>query len=204
VFWQATLAGFDTEPPRAEAKQKLEVFREFQVGGKTVAAAKLGEELEVHLKIRSLGGWHANVAVVDLLPGGFEPVLDDQPRLAAEGGQPPEQRAEVASRAAQGGEDEGEGEEGDGDGHAEEAPSAGTLPIGTQASTWIPQYADVREDRVVLYGQVGPEAREFVYRVKATNRGTFAVPPPFAESMYDRSVKARGLPAQLEVTGKGE
>ncbi len=57
---------------------------------------------------------------------------------------------------------------------------------------------------MVLYGSVGPEAREFVYRVKATNRGTFTVPPPFAESMYDRAVKARGLSARLEVTGKGE
>ncbi len=82
--------------------------------------------------------------------------------------------------------------------------AAEALPIGTPASTWTPEYADVREDRVVLYGSVGPEAREFVYRVKATNRGTFTVPPPFAESMYDRAVKARGLSARLEVTGKGE
>jgi uncharacterized protein YfaS (alpha-2-macroglobulin family) len=56
---------------------------------------------------------------------------------------------------------------------------------------------------VVLYGWVGPEAQEFVYRIKATNRGTFVLPPPFAESMYDRSVKARGLPGVVKV-GQGD
>ena len=51
----------------------------------------------------------------------------------------------------------------------------------------------------MLYGTVGPEAREFVYRVKATASGTFVLPPAFAESMYDRKVQARGLPGQVKV-----
>ena len=76
------------------------------------------------------------------------------------------------------------------------------LPIGLDKSSWIPEYADVREDRVVIYGVVGPDLKEFVYRIKATNRGTFTVPPALGESMYDRSVKARGLPGQLKVVGR--
>jgi uncharacterized protein YfaS (alpha-2-macroglobulin family) len=80
--------------------------------------------------------------------------------------------------------------------------TVGALPIGLESSTWHPEYADVREDRVVLYGTVGPEAQEFVYRVKATNRGAFTLPPPYAESMYQRTVKARGLPGQVKV-GQG-
>jgi uncharacterized protein YfaS (alpha-2-macroglobulin family) len=77
--------------------------------------------------------------------------------------------------------------------------TVGSLPIGLEASTWVPEAADVREDRVVLYGTVGEVAREFVYRVKATNTGTFTLPPPYAESMYDRGAKARGLPGQVQV-----
>jgi len=71
--------------------------------------------------------------------------------------------------------------------------------VGTRLSDWSPEYADVREDRIVLYGTVGRDARRFVYRVKATNVGSFAVPPAYAESMYERAVKARSLGGRIEV-----
>ena len=35
------------------------------------------------------------------------------------------------------------------------------------------------------------------YQIKATNRGQFTVPPIFAESMYDRGIKARGFGGTL-------
>jgi uncharacterized protein YfaS (alpha-2-macroglobulin family) len=211
VFWQATLAGFDEALPTAAVKENLEVFREYLDGrGAAVTEAKLGAEIEVHVKLRSLGPWHANVAVVDLLPGGFEPVLESRARAAPEAARPAQRGQRLEPRAgAEGdgedGEEEEPGEPGEpGAGRGAGPAAVGALPIGTAASTWSPEYADVREDRVVLYGPVGPEAREFVYRIKATNRGAFAVPPPFAESMYDRSVKARGLPGRLKVAGTGE
>ena len=72
-------------------------------------------------------------------------------------------------------------------------------PIGTQRSTWRPDYADLREDRVVLYGVVNAEFQEFAYRIKATNTGTFVVPPAYGESMYDRSVQARSLGGKIVV-----
>ncbi|HYS82024.1 MAG TPA: alpha-2-macroglobulin, partial [Anaeromyxobacteraceae bacterium] len=209
VFWQATLAGFEVALPAAEVKSELEVFRELQDGsGKAVHEAKLGAELEVHVKVRSLGRWLPNVAIVDLLPGGFEPVLEERTPVAAQEDEGSADRSRPGSRVSAEAEGDGEGGD-DGEGPPPEgtvgreprrAPP-GALPIGTPASTWAPEYADVREDRVVLYGPVGPGVQEFVYRVRATNRGDFAVPPPLAESMYDRSVKGRGLPARLTVTG---
>jgi alpha-2-macroglobulin len=201
VFWQAVEAGFDVSAPTAEVKNQLEVYRELRGrDGKVVTSAKLGEELEVHLRLRSLERWHANVAVVDLLPGGFEPVLEDRPVREVGG----DQGGDV-----QPGEEGEEGAESDAPASGRPPPmpatpaTVGALPVGLESSTWHPDYADVREDRVVLYGTVGPEAREFVYRVKATNRGTFVLPPAFAESMYDRKVRARGLPAQVKV-GQGD
>ena len=50
------------------------------------------------------------------------------------------------------------------------------------------EHVDLRDDRLVLYGSVTRSAGTFVYRVRATNAGTFQVPPAFAEGMYDRSV----------------
>jgi len=57
----------------------------------------------------------------------------------------------------------------------------------------------VREDRAVFFGTIGPSVREIVYRIKPTNRGVFIVPPVFAEAMYDRAIKARGLAEKITV-----
>ena len=54
-----------------------------------------------------------------------------------------------------------------------------------KGSTWQPQFADVREDRVVIYGTATTDVREFVYRIKASNAGRFIAPPACGESMYD-------------------
>ena len=60
-------------------------------------------------------------------------------------------------------------------------------------------YVDVREDRVVLYGTIGTEMTTFLYSIKATNAGKVVTPAIHAESMYDRSVRARGEPGRLIV-----
>jgi len=60
-------------------------------------------------------------------------------------------------------------------------------------------YVDVREDRILLYTTVRPDVTEIRYQIKPTNRGDFTVPPIFAESMYDRGIKARGLGSNLHV-----
>jgi hypothetical protein len=56
--------------------------------------------------------------------------------------------------------------------------------------------------RVVLFGSVSDSAREFVYRIKATNKGKYVVPPAFAESMYNRAIRARTLPGTMVVEEK--
>ena len=40
-------------------------------------------------------------------------------------------------------------------------------------SDWAPSHVDVRDDRLVLYGDVTKNAGTFVYRVRATNAGSF-------------------------------
>jgi uncharacterized protein YfaS (alpha-2-macroglobulin family) len=183
LFYQLTQAGFDLSLPAAELKQKLEVQREYRdSNGKVLTKIAMGEEAEVHLKIRALEGRGCrNVAIVDLLPGGFEPVIKPTAAMPSE------------PAAA-----EGEGEEG---GDAEEGEGAAAAPaaVVSEAGGWEPDYADFREDRVVVYGSVGTAVSEYVYRIKATNRGTFVVPPVFGESMYDRTVQARGLGGTMSV-----
>lgn len=179
LFYQVTQAGFDLAPPAQEIKQKLEVQREYRdAGNKVVDSAPLGSELTVHLKIRSVEqGGLQNVAIMDLLPGGFEVVRDS---------------IRNSTRPSQPLEHEEEGEQG--------ASSPITPPpVGGGAAVFAPDYVDVREDRVVIFGRVDSNAQEFTYRIKAINQGQYAVPPVFGESMYDRGVQARGLGAKISV-----
>ncbi len=54
-------------------------------------------------------------------------------------------------------------------------------------------YVEVREDRAVFFGRVTADTRTISYQIKPCNRGEFVVPPPFAESMYERGINARGM-----------
>jgi uncharacterized protein YfaS (alpha-2-macroglobulin family) len=219
AFFQVTQAGFDLDPPKDEIKEQLEVQRELQtLEGKVVKEAPLGAEVEVHVKLRSIqGGGTAHVAIVDLLPGGFEVVMD-RPRAQPAETESSEESQEGGGEEASEGEGEGGEESSEGEGSEESAseesegdsgPSYTTNasesgygyvpPIGAEKSTFHPEYVDVREDRVVLYGSVDSSVSEFVYRIKATNQGQFIMPPAFAEGMYDRRVRARSMAGTVKV-----
>jgi uncharacterized protein YfaS (alpha-2-macroglobulin family) len=58
------------------------------------------------------------------------------------------------------------------------------------SSGWSPDYADIREDRLVLYGTASPQTSSFSYQARAVNAGLFTTPPLFAEAMYDKAVWA--------------
>lgn len=192
TFYQVTMAGFDKTLPQKEIKEGIEVQREYRdLKGNVITSTALGSEIEVHFKMRSVkSGYHSNVAIVDLLPGGFDVVIEKS-RPASKPTQAQEQRSE-----------EGEGEGGEGRSGESGSRKKWDSPIGTNASTWQPDFVDIREDRVVLFGSVGDSAQEFVYRIKATNNGKYVIPPAFAESMYNRAVRARTLPGTMMVEEK--
>ncbi len=60
-------------------------------------------------------------------------------------------------------------------------------------------YVDTREDRVLFYTTATRWMKEITYQIKPTSQGEFTVPPIFAESMYDRGIKARGLGGSIVV-----
>lgn len=238
LFYQLTESGYDLKPPDKPMLEGLEIQREYRnLDGETVTKAALGETLEVHLKLRALDGdTLPNIAVVDLLPGGFEVVLDSipfgqipVPLVRARGGEEGSEGGEgepmvlgIASEeevqqvmgmireSTEGGEmelptdirivQEGNtfrlvrGETGDSLVPEEEPPPPSREP-------WLnfPEYVDAREDRVLVFGPVSDGVQSFVYRIRATNAGKYMVPPAYAESMYDRMVKARALGGIMEV-----
>ena len=157
LFYQLTQSGFDLTPPTSEIKHRIEVFREFDNDkGEPITDTSLESKVDVKLSLRAIDSSIPNVAIVDLIPGGFEVDIS------------PEGLGNRASRTA-------------------------------DNTTWQPDFIDVREDRVIFYGTIDTQAQTFVYRLKPTNRGTFVVPPLYAEGMYDRSVIARSMGSQFTI-----
>jgi uncharacterized protein YfaS (alpha-2-macroglobulin family) len=177
AYFVVNESGFDRSPPSAAISQGVEIIREFlDVRGNPLSRATVGEEFLVRLRLRTTSRDRlSEVAVVDLLPGGVEPVTELQlPSDTSTAGVDP---ALLRRRAA-----------------------ARSLPVGLpDRSDWFPHHIDVREDRVVLYGEVTKDAGSFTYRVRATNAGTFQTPPAFAEGMYNRTVTGLSLAGTLEI-----
>ncbi len=77
LYYSWTEQGFEKNVPDKALSQGLEIIHEvLDSKGSVVTQAKLGDELSVRVRVRSLGAASiANVALVDVLPGGLEPVL---------------------------------------------------------------------------------------------------------------------------------
>lgn len=193
AYTSVAQSGFDRTPPKDALREGFELLREYvDKDGKPINSIKQGEEVTVRLKFRSTtnaSSW--NVALVDLLPGGFEMVV------------PPTQARTERGLASDNDAVQSEGETGAGEGYEEgngDTPSSTwACPIcqtGTKARVL---YADFREDRSVFYVGVTPDLSEIVYRIKATNIGSFVVPPAYGEGMYDRGFNARSAAGTITV-----
>ncbi len=77
-FYQIAQTGFDINTSHTAIKKHLEVLREYRDAAQNViTSAELGQEIEVHIRIRALDNSYLNnIAIIDLLPGGFDVVND--------------------------------------------------------------------------------------------------------------------------------
>ena len=171
-YYLLNQSGFDRQPAAQPLAQGLEITRELlDAAGRPVQTVRLGDEVTVQLRFRALGRDSIDDAVlVDLLPGGFD--------LVVPGAEPADAPGAAAARRAS----------------------------GACRCTWLlsrpaafPDFADLREDRVVLYGRALDRVQEFSYRIRATNAGSYLVPPAYGESMYDPKVHARSLAEHIRI-----
>ena len=150
LFYLHVQSGFDSALPEKPVREGIEIYRTFiDDQGEEVTTFEQGQELTVKLKIRALNGKSlSNVAIIDLLPGGFEIVRSS---------------------------------------------------VSTTAYDWRADYVDIREDRIIYYGRFDSTLRELTYRVKLTTSGDFVIPPSYAESMYDRRIRAISASGEFSV-----
>jgi hypothetical protein len=151
LFYVVSESGFDRTPATGDTAQKIEIDRAYtDADGKPLSGAvKVGDIVNAEITIRAHGDTAIdNVAVVDLLPGGFdlEPAADE--------------------------------------------PDGSTFPA---------LFTERREDRLIVFGTAAPEPATIRYRLRAVSAGAYVTPPPFAESMYDVTAKARGKAGKITV-----
>jgi alpha-2-macroglobulin len=177
-FYQLTQAGFDKDlAAQKRVESGIEIWREYRdLNDKVITEAKLGQEVKVNIKIRNKDRESINnLAIVDLLPGGFDVV-----RGSICGNNTTNVPAPTASTAS---------------------PVSASLPVATHDTCYGNfDYADTREDRVIFFAYLPKEGtKEIVYRIKAVNNGSYTIPPAFVEAMYDNSKKALGKSGRFMV-----
>jgi uncharacterized protein YfaS (alpha-2-macroglobulin family) len=100
AWYSLATAGYARAVPTGELKEGFEVQREYRdAKGKAVTTVELGDEVEVHLRVRATRPDGVNyVALVDLLPGGFEPVQEPSIAPEADAVEPPPSRRQTRAR----------------------------------------------------------------------------------------------------------
>ena len=77
VYYATSESGFDVEVPTEPLAEGIELHRAYlDADGEPVERIRVGDELTVRLRVRATDGYVRNVAVTDLLPGGFEIVAE--------------------------------------------------------------------------------------------------------------------------------
>jgi uncharacterized repeat protein (TIGR01451 family) len=178
AWYSVVEEGYDIAAPKDAVKKGLEIYREYtDEKGNKITQTKLGEKINVTIRVKSNSNEGVgNVAVVDLLPGGFEVVQQSAAPQQTEESYDEYDDEEYYDEEYE--EDEGYDDD------------RFISPIEFTGTTWGVDYADIREDRVIIYGTAQTQMREFVYQIKSTNVGVYGIPPSYAEAMYDREVQA--------------
>ncbi len=71
-----------------------------------------------------------------------------------------------------------------------------------QNQLWAPQYMNIRDDRLEVFGPLkGGETKNVYYAARAVVSGTFTIPPLEAEAMYDPRIWARQPGGKANVQG---
>lgn len=163
LYYAVSQSGFDLQVPQTEQRDGLEITRNYlDDDGNALDKIPLGAEITVSIRARAIGREYiGNVAIVDLLPGGFEAVLQNA----------------------------GSNEQGDAESEGDDNVARWQDRLKT-GGNWTADYIDVREDRVLLYGTLSKNMAEYRYRAKATAAGVFNVPPVYAEAMYVPTIRA--------------
>lgn len=144
LYWEVSSRGFDRRPPAQPVAEGMEVKRVYaDADGQTVTSVRQGDVLTVTLTAKIHGEEAMDVVLCDLLPGGFEMMLDPLPEGAAR--------------------------------------------------------LERREDRMLVFAALEREPLTVSYRIRAVNKGNYALPALQGEAMYNRAVWSSTAAGEIRV-----
>lgn len=205
IFYAYQKSGFSSHAEQKEVKNKIEIVRQYKdADGKDISSVKLGDEVTVILALRTTDEQsHGHIAIVDLLPGGFELIQQrDLNRLDSGSGMSGEEGVESPIEGQpyeEGGGESSESEGGEGAFFKLAIPKAFAQTAKTTLSALYTDFIDQREDRIVVYATLTPQVTAFEYKMKAVAEGKFRVPSAFAEGMYEHDLRFVGSSGWIEV-----
>lgn len=174
AFYALGEIGFDRARADSPIHDGLEITRDFlNLSGAPLKNLHVGDEFLVRLRLRLVDRHDVQeVAVIELLPAGIEPV----PRMMPQ--------------------EQGEGEY---DGGGEQQDGSHALLGERGHGDWPVVFADLRDDRIVLYGTLAGDVATFVYRARATNAGQVVTPAPYVQGIDVPELQGRGVDASLRI-----
>jgi hypothetical protein len=192
-------AGYDTSDRMVEKTDGIEISRTLvDDTGKAVTNTDIGNELTVKIRARTNLKKYSSILISDLLPAGFEVVLNSVRKNKLE----PESANDVSPSESESPAESGEGDEGASfwpwhlminRAYAESIVPLAHIP--NMATDLI----DVREDRVNIYVSLDQDMKEYSYKIKAISKGKFVVPGIYARGLYRTDLTGQGASGLIEV-----
>ncbi len=171
-YWEAF--GISRDSYIEEYGRELQINRRYLTTDRTRVknVFQQGELIIAEISVKALTSDLENVVIVDMLPAGFEV---ENPRLVSSA------RGLWGERSA--------------------PRAAGGQASQRQQQDFRPDYIDIRDDRLILYGSLRyQQQQKFYYPLRVVTQGTFTVPPIAAEAMYDPSKAAVASSGTVQVT----
>jgi len=207
--------------PSDEIKQDyrgIEISRVIEdESGKEINSIDVGKEAVVKIRLRTLDKAMTSLLINDLLPAGFEVVLNSIRQNVSEDESNSQQPAydDGEGYDSQPVEMDSENYENDGGDGAQHPvrihqyywpllfvsgkANAQSLLNVTTVSPLFADHIDVREDRVNIYANVDENLKEYTYRIKAITKGKFKVPGIYAKGLYRTDLIGQGSSGQIEI-----
>jgi uncharacterized protein YfaS (alpha-2-macroglobulin family) len=195
LFYAYQKSGFAMNSEQKPEKKNIEIIRQYKnANNQDVNSVKIGDEVNVILALRTTDEKsHSHIAIVDLLPGGFE-LIPQKDLNRLDSGDVYGEDADVEQPPA-----EEDGESGAGAFFSLAIPKAYAQSVKSSLKSLYTDFIDQREDRVVVYATLTPEVTSFEYKMKAVSEGKFRIPSTFAEGMYNRDLRFVGPTGWIEV-----
>jgi hypothetical protein len=197
VFYQTVEKGFESTTLPSYSNE-VEVFSKIiDEAGSQVSHAILGETYTMEVSARAINTNQYNLALVQMLPAGFEYMLKrglTENEMQGTGSTEVYEENNSASE-----------EENPSDSSSDTNPSNSLMAdrLEGQDSNFNIQYIDLRDDRIVLYiSNLDKKTSYFKFNLKAVYKGEFAYPGAYIEGMYKTWVKSRSEAQRITVKEK--